>query len=884
MDLLSFKSMKKVKLILIFFILLFSNISFARHVKGGYIQYKYNSTGAVMSTSSYTITATVFFSCTELGPRASVYFGIFDASTNTMVTSKQINTTTKTTAVKSTFNPCMANPPNICYDIYTYVYTVDIPDNTAGYIIGVQDAFRENSIVNISSPASTGISITANIPGTINGVDYHINNSPDFIFNDTAIVCFNGSFVYPFNAIDTDGDSLSYVFGDGLNAPNAGQNTSTVPPSNPPYPALTYLPGYSGKSPLGSGVTINSKTGIISGMAPAIAGEYVIAVYVKEWRKGVLIDSIKKELELYVYNCSMQAAALKPTYQNCDSYTTTFQNEVTGANITSYYWDFGVNGINADTSTAATPAYTYSDTGTYLLKLRVSNFSGCTDSTTALVKVYPGFTPAFNVTGSCFQSPVTFTDATIVKYGAANSWSWDFGEPASATNISILSTDSHKYAIAGNYNVVLNVTSSKGCSGTITKLLQINNKPDIMVPFKDTLICSIDSLPLLVQVNGGAATYNWSPANNIINGNTATPVVFPKDTTVYTVTVTQNGCVGSASIAVNVLDFITIKLQADTTICLTDSFQLHPVSDALKYLWSPAAGLSNTTVKTPFAKPLAPGTYLVIANLGKCQDRASIRIKTVPYPTSYAGADTTICYGKTVQLNGIITGASFTWLPQTNLSNANTLSPVVNVQKTTSFVLTVKDILGCPKPVADTVVVYVTPKIILFAGNDTSVVVGQPLQLNAVANFSNLNYIWAPSTWLYNASIANPVAIFGSSAQLVTYAVTAKTPYGCFSTDSISIKVFKSGADIFMPTAFTPNADWNNDIFRPVLVGISKLDFFRIYDRLGKLIFTTTQHGSGWDGTTQGEKKDPGAYVYMVQGVDYQGKVHFKKGAFILIR
>src|ERR1700732_4014734 len=62
-----------------------TNQAQAAHVKGGYIQYKYNGAGTAGNTSNYTITVTVFFSCTVAGPRGSVYLGIFNASTNTLV-------------------------------------------------------------------------------------------------------------------------------------------------------------------------------------------------------------------------------------------------------------------------------------------------------------------------------------------------------------------------------------------------------------------------------------------------------------------------------------------------------------------------------------------------------------------------------------------------------------------------------------------------------------------------------------------------------------------------------------------------------------------------------------------------------------------------------
>lgn len=858
----------------------------AAHVKGGYIQYKYNGAGSSSNTSNYTITVTVFFSCTVAGPRASVYLGIFNASTDALVASKSISTTTSTTVTKTTFSPCMSDPPSICYEIYTYVYTLDLPNISAGYILAVQDAYRTDGIINISNSGSDGITINATIPGTINGTDYHTNSSPSFAFNDTAIICYNGNFTYPFSATDqVDGDSLSYSFGNGLNVSNASGNTSSNAPGSPPYSSLTYVSGYSGTSPLGSGVTINAATGLISGTAPATTGEYVVAVYVKEWRKGVLIDSIKKELQIYVFDCSLTAATLSTSYVNCNNFTFSFENESTSSNVTSYYWNFGVPGLTGDTSSSATPTYTYADTGTYTLKLRVSNSIGCTDSTTSPVKVYPGFTPAFTTSGVCYQSPVQFKDATYAKYGTVDSWAWNFGESGSATNTATTQDPTHQYASASTYTATLTVGTSKGCSGSVSNAVTVYGEPDFTLPFTDTLICSIDSLPLIAVSHSAGITYSWAPAYNILNANTDTPTVFPKDTTQYIVTATQNGCVGTGTVTVNVLNFITVTLPADTTICLTDSITLSPVSYGLKYTWSPGTGLSDSTIKYPRASPSTNTLYDLLVNLGHCSARGSEEVKVAPYPKAYAGVDTTICYATTAQLQGTITAAYFTWTPDSSLTNAQTLDPIAHPITSTEYVLMVTDTLGCPKPVSDSILVTVIPEVIVNPGNDTVVVVNEPLALHASSTDSALvSFVWSPGDWLNDPLISDPVATITSAIDSITYLVTATTPQGCTGSGKIRVIVYSTLPDIFMPNAFTPNGDGKNDIYRPILVGMSSLDYFRIFNRWGQEVYATKQNGAGWDGTLSGRRQETGTFVYMVQGKDYTGKVHFKKGTFILIR
>ena len=850
----------------------------ANHVKGGYIRYEYLGAGSATGTSQYKVTVTVFYGCGVNGPKASVTLRALDASTGSSVLSTTISTTTSATVSKSSYNPCLSNPPTICYEVYTYVTTLTLTDNTAGYELAVTDQYRTANIINIASSSSTGIAFTAQIPGVINGTDYHTNTSPEFAFKDTAIVCYNGTFTYQFSASDAvNNDSLSYAFGSGLNSTSTG--------TTPFFAPLTYNSGFSGASPMGSGVAINPVTGLISGTAPATTGEYVIAVYVTEWRNGVAITSIKKELQIYVYNCSLTAAALNPSYINCNDFTFQFSNESTASNITSYHWDFGVPTITTDVSTQATPSYTYPDTGTFNLKLKVANAGGCEDSTTAVVKVYPGFFPGFTVTGSCYQSPFTFTDTTRTRYGVVNSRAWNFGDPTGNNNTAITQTATHQYATAGNATVTLIVGSDKGCIDTVSKTVVINDKPQIHLPFTDTLICSGDRLPLSVQTTG--TSFSWSPLYNINNPTTANPTVYPDDTTVYTITVRENACVDSAKVTVNVLDFITVHFAGDTAICATDTITLRPISDALSYLWTESGSgnsLISTTIKYPKADPLQTTTYYVSANLGHCQAAAQTTVYVSPYPSVSVSADTSICYGTKATLHGYTNTPYFTWTPAGGMLNATTLNPTVSPQITTTYSLRVTDTFYCPKPSTATTIVRIIPQVVVNAGNDTAIVIGQPLQLNATASADSASFVWSPATWLSNTYIHNPKALIGSAIDSIHYTVTATTPEGCSGSDGITVKVFTTLPDFFIPSGFTPNGDGLNDVFKPIVAGIAEFRYFRVFSRWGQLVFETTQAGKGWDGTINGNPQPAGTYVVSAAGTDYTGRLVEKKGTVVLIR
>jgi gliding motility-associated-like protein len=89
--------------------------------------------------------------------------------------------------------------------------------------------------------------------------------------------------------------------------------------------------------------------------------------------------------------------------------------------------------------------------------------------------------------------------------------------------------------------------------------------------------------------------------------------------------------------------------------------------------------------------------------------------------------------------------------------------------------------------------------------------------------------------------------------------------------------------DLFVPNAFSPNGDGNNDTLKVLGKGIAELEF-AIYNRWGELIFKTHDAKQGWDGNYKGQKSEPAVYAYYVKARMRNGKEVFKKGNVTLIR
>ncbi len=204
-------------------------------------------------------------------------------------------------------------------------------------------------------------------------------------------------------------------------------------------------------------------------------------------------------------------------------------------------------------------------------------------------------------------------------------------------------------------------------------------------------------------------------------------------------------------------------------------------------------------------------------------------------------------------------------------------------EQTTDYILKLLND-GCPITVSDTFTVTIVPPIRVDPGNDTLVIADQPLHFQATSSdLYKDEYQWSPATDLSDPDIADPIGLYGADRNSITYLIRATDTFGCFGTASVKVTIAHILPDIFVPNAFTPGAISNN-LFRPVCIGISSLDYFQVYNRWGQLLYSTSRIGQGWDGRVQGKLQESSPYLWVLKGTDYIGRVITKKGTMVLIR
>jgi gliding motility-associated-like protein len=260
-----------------------------------------------------------------------------------------------------------------------------------------------------------------------------------------------------------------------------------------------------------------------------------------------------------------------------------------------------------------------------------------------------------------------------------------------------------------------------------------------------------------------------------------------------------------------------------------------------------------------------------------------VTVNTAPVPD--AGPDGAICAGQTYQLQGS-GGVQYSWTPTTYLDNPSVANPNSSATKNITYTLSIlADANGCPSLVTDDVLVDVTPLIrITTLPFDTVLYEGEQVQLQAISAVPAANiFSWTPSLYLSNPNIANPVLTAGPVGTDMVYRVTALSAAGCRGEGFVHIRVYK-GPELYTPSAFTPNGDGLNETFYPFPVGIKSINYFRVYNRWGQMVFSSNQLLKGWDGKMGGVDQPSGVYVWMAEGVDKNNNLITKKGTITVIR
>ena len=341
-----------------------------------------------------------------------------------------------------------------------------------------------------------------------------------------------------------------------------------------------------------------------------------------------------------------------------------------------------------------------------------------------------------------------------------------------------------------------------------------------------------------------------------------------------------NGCDSTSTITVNVVPTPGKILAPDSLIvCQYDTVRLEtstvPLNPNFTYSWTPATGLNSTTDPNVWfiADQSRNYTLRVVApdpNLA-CWMEHTVHVIVNPGDFLTLNLnDTGICPGNSVQLHAD-GAAQYHWSPALYLDDAGIASPLATPESSTTYTLIGTSDKGC----TDTQQVHITvhPAAVLNMPDVVNIYNGEEYHMEPNTNAELFS--WFPDAGLNTAHISNPVM---SPDVNTRYFVTATTENGCTVSDSVDVYVLNGTINI--PNAFVPG----RGDFKIVKRGIATLSTFRIFNRWGEEVFSTTDIEKGWDGSWKGQPQGAGVYVYQVEALTSNGKPFKQQGTVTLVR
>ena len=563
--------------------------------------------------------------------------------------------------------------------------------------------------------------------------------------------------------------------------------------------------------------------------------------------------------------------------QSCPGANTTFYSITNTRNYTSF-WDLG----DGTTSNQHSIVHSYSDTGTYTIRLVITDTLGCAISVVKEngLEVYrpkADFT-ANNFSTYCTPFEARFTNTST--FYAISLWELANGTSNQQNPVSY-------YTNTGVYPIKLKVFASGGCVDSVTKTLSVFNANDGEINYTP-LNGGCRPFPVNFEAfSSMKANFIWdfgdgtvidTPDNKLLyiydNFGNFLPKVILKEPT---------GCLvplmGSDTITI-----IGAKARFEVDRSLFCDSGMVRIADSSKsrepitnYLWDFGDGQTSDSFVPPVHYYNSPGNYqltLMVKTESGCTDTMRLQppVKVVQSPLISILGDNSVCLNEFNNYRGSIDRADTSALRWTwNFANGNTPSGQnPSVQKfdkpgTVTIKAVATNSSGCTTTATQDIMVNPLPVATLPATLTTQV--GFPVPIPVVYGSNVVSYNWSPSIGLSCTDCPQPIA---GPKYNTKYTVSYIDSNNCRNTSEIQLIVLCKNANVFVPNTFSPNGDGVNDIFYVRGKGLDRVKSLRIFNRWGEVVFekknfAVNEASVGWNGVYRGTRAMSGVYIYQVE-------------------
>jgi len=814
-------------------------------------------------------------------------------------------------------NPCGTPPPELCIEQAIYSATVTLPPTNYGWDLVWQRCCRNPSISNLQNFGGTdnpGATFVAHVPGNNDGANAYQNSSPVFQELPPVAVCANFAFTWDHSAIDPDGDELVYSLcapldGGGTGNGNGPNSPVPNPPLAPPYNSVPYMPGFSATYPITSNpaMAIDPITGFITG-TPTQPGQYAIGICVSEYRNGQLLSTTVRDFQFNVTLCDpniLSVVANQTPEQLCIGETITLDNN--SINGSSYAWDFGVAGITTDVSTAFEPTFTWPQPGDYTVTLVVNPGWPCADTSSALYQVYEPLEPVITVDGfACDDGVETFDFDVTGNIDGNASMLWDFGI-GSPSLANVPSPSDISFGNAESWDVTVTVNNN-GCTSEAD--FSWVAPPDPVAVVEDQYQFCTGLTFEFNNLSSNADAFLWDFGDGVFGapGGSSTdpsPTYTYADTGVYVVTLTAAAdftCPDVATAEVEIQFLLAPIFELPEPDCFNDHFftmsGTASVDENTVYAWDFGGATSLVQVEGQHVTALIyeePGTYEVtltasVPGLEGCISEYSGEVTAIAEPTiDFDGGPWTGCPPHSVSFTNqstTQTATTYTW----HFGDGTTSSAVSTSHQYVapgSYEITLEMETGgyCERSLTLT-----SPQNVEILPVPAPLMGITPTEVDILDPVIWVEYLGDQNVDCYY-SFGDGNGVEGCQAEYTyedggtfTVTQTVVNEFGCAATASGEVSV--SGSVFYAPTCFTPDGDGLNDVWHPVVRGVSSYHL-RISNRWGELVFETRSPDEPWLGQkgSDGAHFCPnGSYIFQVVYVDQIGYPRVAEGHVLLAR
>ena len=563
----------------------------------------------------------------------------------------------------------------------------------------------------------------------------------------------------------------------------------------------------------------------------------------------------------------------------CSPLNVNFTDLSTTDTGSTYYWDFGDYIISADQS----PSHTFLSSRSYSIKQVVTAPGGCKDSLikTSYITVLNAPVTDFSMSNGCVNTVISFTDQSAIVANNIISWSWNFGDNSTSS----LQNPTHIYSTNGSYTVTLTTTTNFGCQSTLTKTLIINSKP--IVQFNTPTLSGCTPLNVTfgdLSSTATGSTYNWDFGDNTFSTikNPIHVYTMNGSFTVKEVVIAPGGCSDSLIKTgyINVLSaispsFTELNRCTNSTTLFTDNSVITS-GTITNWDWDFGNG-SSSTIQNPSFVYTSSGKYSVKLTTTSNQGCSSSFTKDViidQKPVVNFKANVLVgCIPQDVEFTDLSTapvGSTYEWHFGDGTSGfANDTNHIYTSVDTFGVKFIVTSPQGCLDSLVKTKYISLKEAPIADFKIETlsTLIPGLPISfLNKSVGATE--YYWDFGDLAFSG-ITNPTHTYSDSAKY-EICLTASSSEFCFSKFCDTITIIGS-KKLALPTAFSPNGDSKNDLFK-LLGGPCKELNFKIFNQWGNLIFESISQEIGWDGTYKGELQPEGSYHYLITGTTVDEK------------